>query len=63
MKEDFGIFLDIRLAERPGHDAKWDFLMADIKVDLTGLKASTWKYWASSRLVVSRRIMTLAWFV
>ena len=53
MKEDCGRYLDIRFAERPGHDGKWPLLMADMKVDLTGMKAVSMKYWASSRLVVS----------
>ena len=62
MKDDCGIFLEIRLAERPGHDVKWPLLMANMKVDLTGLKAATWKYLVSSRLMVSWRRMPLAWF-
>ena len=39
MKEDWGRCLEIRLADRPGHDVKWPLLMAAMKVDLTGLKA------------------------
>ena len=60
MKEDRGRCLNIRLAERPGHDVKWPLLMAAMKVDLTGLKAAAWKYWESSRLVLSWRRMPLA---
>ena len=41
---------------------KWPLLMAEMKVELTGLKANAWKYWASSRLVVSWWRMPLAWF-
>ena len=62
MKEDCGRCLEIRLSERPGHDVKWTLLMAEMKVDLTGMKASVWKYWESSCLVVSWRIMPLDWF-
>ena len=62
MKEDCGICLEIRLAERPDHDVKWPLLMADMKVDLTGIKAAAWKYWESLSLVVSWRRMPLAWF-
>ena len=62
MKEDWGRCLEIRLAERPGYDVKWPLLMAEMKVYLTGLKAAAWKYWGSSRLVVSWRRMPLAWF-
>ena len=40
MKEDCGRCLDIRLAERPVHDVNWPLLMAEMKVDLTGLKAA-----------------------
>ena len=36
----------------PGHDVKWPLLMAEIKLDLTGMKDSAWKYWESLRLVV-----------
>ena len=32
--------LEIRFAERPSHDVKWPLLMAEMKVDLTGLKAA-----------------------
>ena len=53
MKEGCGRCLEIRLAERPCHDVKGPSLMVEMKVDLTGLKATAWKYWASSRLVVS----------
>ena len=52
MKEYWGGCLEIKLAERPGRDVKWHLLMAEMKVDLTGLKDSAWKYWASLRLVV-----------
>ena len=62
MKEDCGRCFDIRLAERPDHDVKWPLLVVEMKVDLTGLKAAAWKYWVSSRLVVSWRRMPLAWF-
>ena len=40
MKGDWGRCLEIRLADKPGHDVNWPFLMAEIKVDLTGLKAA-----------------------
>ena len=53
VKGDCGRFLDMRLAERPGHDVKWPWLMAVMKVDLTGLKAAAWKYLESSCLFVS----------
>ena len=53
MKGDCGRCLEMRLAERPGHDAKWPHFMADMKVDLTGMKAAAWKYLASLRFVVS----------
>ena len=62
MKEYRGKYLEIRLAERPVRDVKWPLLMANMKVDLTGLKAATWKYLVSSRLMVSWRRMPLAWF-
>ena len=54
--------LEIRFAERPSHDVKWPLLMAEMKVDLTGLKAAAWNYWESSHLVVSWWIIPLAWF-
>ena len=41
---------------------KWPLFVVEMKVDLTGMKADAWKYWASSRLVVSWRIMLLDWF-
>ena len=53
MKEYRGRFLEMRLAERPGHDVKWPQLMTAMKVDLTGMKAAVWKYLAILRLVVS----------
>ena len=53
MKGNCGRFLEMRLAERPGHDVKCPRLMDVIKVDLTGLKAEAWKYLASLRLVES----------
>ena len=40
MKEDWWRCLDIRPADRSGHDVKWKLLMAEMKVDLTGLKAA-----------------------
>ena len=40
MKGDWGIYLDIRLADSPGHEVKWPLLMAAMKMDLTGLKAA-----------------------
>ena len=46
-------FLEMGLAERPGHNVKWSWLMAVMKVDLTGMKAATWKYLASLHLEVS----------
>ena len=51
----------MRLAERPGRDVKWPWLMSVMKVDFIGLKDATWKYLASSRLVVSKQRMPLAW--
>ena len=39
MKGDWGRYLEIRLADWPGHDVKWPLLMAAMNVDLTGLKA------------------------
>ena len=62
MKGDWERCLEIRLAEIPVHDVKWTLLMAEMKVELTGLKAAAWKYWASLRLVVSWRRILLAWF-
>ena len=62
MKDDCGRCLEIRLEESPSHDVKLPLLMAEMKVDLMGLKASACKYLASSRLVVSWRRMPLAWF-
>ena len=62
MKEDCGRCLEIRLVEIPGHEIKWPLLMAEMNVDLTGMKAAAWNYWASSRLVLSWKIMPLAWF-
>ena len=62
MKKDCGRYLEIRLAERTGHDVKWPLLMAEMKVDLTGLKAAVWNYWASFHLVVSWRRIPLDWF-
>ena len=61
MKGDCGRCLEMRLAERPDHNLKWPGLMAVMKVDLTGLKAATWKYFSSSRLVVSYQRILLAW--
>ena len=40
MKGYWGIFLEIRLADMPGHDMKWQFLMTAMNVDLIGLKAA-----------------------
>ena len=62
VKEYWGIFLEVRLAESPGHDVKWPLLMAAMKLGLTGMKAAAWKYWTSSRLVVLWWRMPLAWF-
>ena len=53
MKGDFGRCLEMRLEEKPGHDVKWPWLMAVMKVYLTGLKAAAWKYLSSLHLVVS----------
>ena len=53
MKGNLGRCLETRLAERPCHDVKWTWLMAVMKAYLTGLRASTWKYLASSNFVVS----------
>ena len=52
MKDDCGRCLEIRLEESPSHDVKLPLLMAEMKVDLMGLKASACKYLASLRLVV-----------
>ena len=62
MKRDWGRCLDMRLADRPGHEVKWPLLMATMKVELTGLKAAALNYWASSRLVMSWRRIPFAWF-
>ena len=62
MKDDCGRCLEIRLAERPVHDVKWPLLMVYMMVDFTGLKAAAWKYWSSSRLVISCQRMLLVWF-
>ena len=62
MKVDWGRCLEIRLVERTGHDVKWPLLMAAMKVELVGMKAAEWKYWASLRLVISWQRMPLAWF-
>ena len=40
MKGDWGICLEVRLVDRPSHEMKWPLLMAEIAVDLTGLKAA-----------------------
>ena len=61
MKGDRGRCLEMRLAERPGHNVKWPRLMAVMKVNLMGLKADAWKHLASLCLVVSERRMPLAW--
>ena len=53
MKGDCGRCLEMRHAERPAHDVKWPWLMAAMKIYLTGLKADAWKYLVSSCLVVS----------
>ena len=53
MKGDCGRCLEMRLAEIPGHDVNWTRVMVAIKVDLTGLKDDTWKYFMGLRLVVS----------
>ena len=37
---DWGRCFEIRLAERPGHDVKWQLSMAEMEVNLTGLKAA-----------------------
>ena len=39
MKGDWGRCLEMKLADRSGHDVKWPLLMEAMKVDLTGLKA------------------------
>ena len=53
MKGGCGSFLDMRIAERSGHDVKWPWFIAVMKVGLMWLKSVAWKYLASSRLVVS----------
>ena len=40
VKGDWGRLLEIRLSDRPVHDAKWLFLMAAMKVELKGLKGA-----------------------
>ena len=50
---NFGRCLEMRFSEIPGHDVKWPWLMATIKVNVTGMKAAVWKYLTSSRLVDS----------
>ena len=40
MKGDWGRCLEIRLAYMPCHDVKWPLLMAEMKVNLTGMKAA-----------------------
>ena len=53
MKGYCGRCFEMRLAERPGHDVKWPRLMEAMKVYLTELKAATWNYLVSLRLVLS----------
>ena len=62
MKEDRGRYLEIRLAERPGYGVKYPLFMAEMKVDLMGLKAAALKYWANLGSVVSWRRMPFPWF-
>ena len=62
MKGDWGRCLEMRLADRPGHEVEWPLLMAEMKVDFTDLKAAAYNYWVSSRLVMLWRIMTFDWF-
>ena len=52
MKGDCERCLEIRLAERPGHDVNFPWLMEVMKVYLIGLKADMWNYLESLRLVV-----------
>ena len=40
MKGDWERSLEMRLADRPGHEVKWPLLMAEMKMDLIGLKAA-----------------------
>ena len=40
MKGDWGRCLEMRLADRPGHEVKWTLLMAATKAELTGIKAA-----------------------
>ena len=52
MKGDCGRCLEMRLVERPDHDAKGHRLMELMKIYFTGLKAAAWNYLASLCLVV-----------
>ena len=40
VKGDWVRCLEMRLADRPGHEVKWPLLMATTKVDFTGMKAA-----------------------
>ena len=40
MKVDRGRCFVMKLADRPGHEVEWLLFMAEMKVDLTGLKAA-----------------------
>ena len=62
MEGDWGRCLEMILVDRTGHEMKWTWLMAEMKVDLTGLKSAVYKYWASSRLVMSWRRIPFARF-
>ena len=50
VKIEEGIFL-MMFCDMPGHVVKFPFLMAEIKVDLAGLKHAAWRNWASSIFV------------
>ena len=62
MKGDLVRYLEMRLADSTGRDVKWLLLMAEIKVDLTGMKDTALKYWESLPLVMSWRRMPFSWF-
>ena len=40
VKGDWGRCFETRLEYRPGHEVKWPLLMAEMKVELTGLKSA-----------------------
>ena len=40
VKGDWGRCLEMILSDMPGHEVKWLLFMEEVKVDLTGLRAS-----------------------